>query len=141
MRFFAFFLPSSSHSLPLSVKGDRALAVEVSSAPHACFVACERKHRQRHRDWQINSHLTCLDFVLELAGSVSILREDRTAIAPLVRVDKVNSLLQGVNSHNVHYWSKNFLLVANHTLIDVVDDSRTNPVAIRIPFNLHVATI
>jgi hypothetical protein len=51
LGFFAFFLPASSNSLPLSIKGNRTLAVKVGSAPHRGLVAREGEHRKGNWDW------------------------------------------------------------------------------------------
>jgi hypothetical protein len=72
---------------------------------------------------------------------VSILGEYRATVAPLVSVHKVNSLLKSVNTHYIHNRSKDLLIVASHTLFAVIDDSGTNPVAVRVSFNLDTTTI
>jgi hypothetical protein len=70
------FLPASSNSLPLSVKSNCTLSVEVSGTPHGGFVAGEAEHRKGNWDRKIDSNLASLDLSLELASSVSVLREN-----------------------------------------------------------------
>ena len=67
---------------------DSALAVEVSSAPHASLVSSEGEHGERDGDRKVDANLACLNFSLELASSVAVLCEDCSTIAPSVFVDE-----------------------------------------------------
>ncbi len=90
---FAFFLPASCHCLPLSVKLDSALSVEVSSTPHRVLVSGKGEHWEWNGDGQIYANLPGLNLSLEFAGSVAISCEDGAAVAPAVAIYKVNSIL------------------------------------------------
>ena len=65
---FRLFLPARRHSLPLGVKLDSTLAVEVAGAPHAVLVAGEGEHGQGNGDWEVDTNLSGLDFVNEFSG-------------------------------------------------------------------------
>ena len=76
LSFLALLLPTSSYGLPLRIKRYRSLAVEISCTPHGGLVSGEGEHRKWHWDWEVDSNLASLDFILELAGGVSVLCED-----------------------------------------------------------------
>lgn len=60
----------------MRVELNSALAVEVSSAPHASLVSSEGEHRERDRDGKIDSNLSSFNLVLVHASGISALRED-----------------------------------------------------------------
>jgi len=90
---FAFFLPASRHSLPLSVKLDGTFSVEVRSAPHRVLVSSKGEHREGDGNRQIYAYLAGLNLSLEFAGSVAISCEDGATVAPAVAVNKIDSIL------------------------------------------------
>jgi len=86
-------LPSSSDSFPLSEERDSTLTIEVADTHETALATSERKHRERNRDWQIDTDLTTFDVMLEFPGTVTISGEDRTPISIRVLVNEVNGVL------------------------------------------------
>jgi len=141
LSFGALLLPSSSDSLPLSVELNSTLSVEVGGTPHRGLVSSEGEHRERDGDGQVNAELTSLTLVLEHAGGVTILGEDSGTVTPWVGVHNIDSMLGIIGSNNAHNRSENLFIIAVHTGLAVVDDSRTNPVAVRVSFDMGFSSI
>ena len=120
----------------MSVECNSALAVEIGSAPHASLVSSEGEHGERNWDGQIDSNLAGFNLSLELASGMSILREDRSSITPLVRIGEVDSILEAFSTDDLHDWSEDFFFVAVNALANVVDDGWTNPITFRVSLNL-----
>lgn len=141
MSLFGFLLPARSDGLPLSVKSNSTLTVEISSAPHRCLVACEGEHGKGNWDGQVDANLAGLDLILELTSSVAIFGKDRHTISPFTGVDKVNGFLSSVYAHNIHDRTEDFFIVAGHALFAVVNNGRANPVTLGVASNSRVAAI
>lgn len=141
LSFSGFLLPAGSDGLPLSVESNCTFTVEVGGSPHGGLVSSEGEHWEWDWDWQVDTDLTGLNLGLILTGGVSVLCEDRGTVTPWVGVDKINSLLEGVNTDDVHDWSEDFLLVAFHIGSAVVNDGWSNPVSVWISVDLDATTV
>jgi len=67
--------------------------------------------------------------------------ENCCPITPTIVVDKSNSTLQAIGTRNQHNWPEDFLIVALNTWSDIVDDGWSNPVSLRITWNLNTTTV
>ena len=141
LSFLCLFLPSGGDGLPLGVELDCTLAVEVAHSSEGAFASSEGEHRQRHRDGQVDTNLSGIDLVLELASGVTILGEDGSTVTVLVAVDQVDGLLQGVGSHDDHHGSEDLLVVHVHAWGHVVDHSGAHEVALLIAWHLHASAV
>jgi len=65
-------------------------------------------------------------------GSWARSSENGSSVTPLVSVDQVNSLLEGVDIKYDQDGTENFFLVNSHVSCDVFDDSRGNEISLRI---------
>lgn len=79
--------------------------------------------------------------MLEVPGSTTILGEDGCSVAVLVIVNYLDSFLQAIDVHDAHAGSKNFLDIARHIGFHMVENSRPDPQAVRLPFNLCRSSI
>lgn len=135
------FLPAGSDGLPLSVEVNSSFTVEVGSTPHGCFVSSEGEHGEWDWDGEVDTNLTGFNLVNKFTGDVSVLGEAGDTVTPWVGVDEVDTFLDSLDSLNAHDGAENFLVVAVHAGVDIHDDGGTNPVSVRVSFDLGVTSV
>jgi len=141
MGFSVLFLPAGSDGLPLGVELNGTLSVEVSGSPHGGLVSGEGEHGKGDGDGEVDTDLTGLNLVLELAGDMAVLGEDGGTVTPLVGVHEVDTFLEGVDTDDAHDGSEDLLVVGSHAGLAVIDDGGTDEVAVGVSLNLGVASV
>ncbi len=136
---FTFLFPSCSHSLPLSKEFHSIFTIKISISCEWFLVSCERKHRKWDGNWYIDAYLPAFNFILEFISCWAWSSEDGTSVTPCVIVDEVNGLLEGVYSHTNENWTENLFFVNSHIRSDIIDNSWSYKVTLRI-FGMNVFT-
>lgn len=136
-EFGGFFFPSCGDSLELSIEVNTSFSIEVVLSSEAVLVSSEREHRKRDWDRQIDSNLSCLNFILEFPGMSTATGEDGSTVAvlipmgnPRLLVDDINRFIESLNSHDDHDWTEDLFLVAGHLGGNIVDQGRANEVTL-----------
>lgn len=113
--------PQTRHSLRLRVEIQARLSVEgiCTSSSHTLFVSSEREHRERYWDRHVDADLSGLDFLLKACGRTTATCEDSHAVAILVLVDELDSIIHCVNIDTNEDWAENLLGIAFHVRFDV----------------------
>jgi len=133
--------PLACDSLHLSVEVGTLLTIEVGVTKERSSGASKRKHWQWYRNWYIHTNLSNIDILSKLSGSSTICGEYGSSVAVRVVVDQLDSLVQRLDGQADKSRAEDLFLVASHVGLDVVDDSRTNKVAIWILLNLDVTAV
>jgi hypothetical protein len=79
-----------------------------------------------YRNWNIDADLASLDLLGEFRGSRARASEYSSAIAVLVGIDELDSIIQSLDIQANENRTKDFLLIAFHVCLDVGDDCWTN---------------
>jgi hypothetical protein len=67
--------------------------------------------RQRNRDWDIDTNLSHVDFILEFACGSSRLGEDGGTVTIFIGIDNVHSIVKRFGLHHYKYRPKYFFTV------------------------------
>lgn len=113
--------PQARHRLPLRIKIEAGLAVEVIRAPtgHAFLISCKTEHGQRHRDGDVDAQLADVEVFLELRGRAAGAGKDGGAVAVGVRVDQVDGRGDGVDVEGDEDRAEDLFRVAFHVRLHV----------------------
>lgn len=105
----------------MGIKVDARLSVESvhSSTSDGFLVTSEAEHRQRHRNWYVDTNLSGLDLLLELRRSCTRTGKDCRSIAIFVRVYEGDGFIKSGNVEADKDRSKDLLGVAFHMWLDV----------------------
>lgn len=90
-------------------------SIERNVPEEARPVPAPGEHRQRHRDGHVDPDLPDLDPSLELTRGCAALREDRRAIAVLVRVDNGDRVIECVRRNDDENRAEDLLAVCSMT--------------------------
>jgi hypothetical protein len=133
--------PLACHGLDLSVKVDTLLTIKVGITKERTSGARERKHRQWYRNGYVHANLSNIDFLSKLSGSSTVCGKDGSSVTVWVVIDQFNGVVQGLDRQADKCWAKDLLFVASHVSLNIVDESWSNKVTVRVLLYIDVTTV
>ena len=128
-RSCVLFLPQTRDCLCLRVEIQSRPSIEIvgASTGNALLISSERESgRKRHRDGNIDADLSGFDVFLEMRRGAARAGENSDAVAVLVRVDELNSSIEGGHFQRDEDGAEDFLRVAFHVRTDIGNESRAD---------------
>jgi len=127
-------LPQTRHGLPLRVKPQAILSIEVTcpSSSNRLLVSSEGEHRQRHRNRHVDTQLAGLHLLLEARRGRAGPRKDSCTVAVGVVVDQLDRFVNGLDVHTNDDGAEDLFRVAFHMGFHVCDDGGTDLEAVSI---------
>lgn len=117
--------PQTGHGFRLRIEVQATLAVEVagSASGYTLLVSGEAEHRKWHGYRNVDSHLACLDVLLEAGGGAAAFGEYSDTVAVFVRIDELDGLVDCRDVDADKDRAENLLCVAFHVWFNVSNDS------------------
>src|SRR5215207_11037840 len=106
--------PTRGHDLGARVEVHRLGAVDVRVAEERVLPAAERVGADRHGDRHVDADHPDLDVELEPASRSTVAREDRHAVREPARVDELDGILVGLDTHDREHRTEDLVLVHLH---------------------------
>jgi len=133
--------PERGNSLEFSVKLEALFTVKVLVTPETASSTSETEHWKWHRDWNVDTDLTDINFVGELPGGGTVVGEDSSSVSVWVGVDHINSGIHGISAHADENWSEDLFLVAIHFGGDSTQDGWSEKVSVWVFVDDNVSTV
>src|ERR1700733_203321 len=115
--------PTAGHCLDVAVEADTFHPMHVMIAKERALPAAEAVEGHRHRDRNVDANHADLHLVGEGPGGVSIAGKDADAVAVLVVVDQVQSLLKTGHAQHRKNGPKDLFAIDTHLRRDVVKET------------------
>mmetsp|Transcript_23065 Transcript_23065/g.50757 ORF Transcript_23065/g.50757 Transcript_23065/m.50757 type:complete len:469 (+) Transcript_23065:310-1716(+) len=125
-------LPGLGHGLPLGVELGAGLAIEVQVTADRGLIAREREHGQRHGDGEVDADLARVDHVHVLSCSRSRSGENGGAVAVLVGIHQLDSIVKRLHLHACQHRPKDLFVVDGHPWLHLADHGRAHEIPVLV---------
>src|SRR5262249_47389689 len=133
--------PARSNRLGLGVEAHRVRPMLIEIAEARALPAAEGVIGERYRDREVYPHHADIHPGCEIAGGVSVARENGDAIAVLVLGGKSQRLLVVLGANDREHRAEDFLLVNAHAGRHLVEKAAAHEEAILVALQFEIAAV